>query len=366
MTMIDEDELASGLHDAADAMPVPLAAPTGIPGPTGPSGGRRTWTRWGLVAVAIAVMALAAMGYAIAATRPGAPVTSPASSPGSRIVTATGSGPVSRPARLPSPGLSGHVASAAGSSDTATNGPAQPASTVPPVVAGAGVSPEIEETGQVALGVGSGRLGVVLTQLTNIAVARGGFVASTQTQAGGGGSGVPSGSITLEVPEASFAMTVTQAQTMGKVTSLSTRGTDVTGQYIDLQARIAALEASRQQYLTILAKATTIGDILAVQSQLDTLQSELEQLQGQLQVLTSLTTYATLVVSVTEATSGHHVVTGAPSGLARAWHQTVSGFVDGFEDLVRVAGPALFALLCVAGAALVGRMAWRAGRRRWL
>ena len=76
----------------------------------------------------------------------------------------------------------------------------------------------------------------------------------------------------------------------------------MTGQYVDLQARLAALEASRQQYLTILAKATSIGDILAVQEQLDSIQSQIEQLQGQLQVLTSETSYSTLNVTSTRAT----------------------------------------------------------------
>ena len=46
----------------------------------------------------------------------------------------------------------------------------------------------------------------------------------------------------------------------------------MTGQYVDLQARLTALEDSRQQYLTILAKATSIGDILSVQEQLDSIQ----------------------------------------------------------------------------------------------
>ena len=41
--------------------------------------------------------------------------------------------------------------------------------------------------------------------------------------------------------------------------SLSTKATDVTSQYVDLQSRVVALQASRQQYLTIMAKATTGG-----------------------------------------------------------------------------------------------------------
>ena len=80
-----------------------------------------------------------------------------------------------------------------------------------------------------------------------------------------------------------------QAQALGQTSNLTTKATDVTGQYVDLQARLDALEATRQQYLSILAKATSIGDILSVQEELDSVQTQIEQLQGQLQLLSSQT-----------------------------------------------------------------------------
>ena len=218
-----------------------------------------------------------------------------------------------------------------------------------------------------ALSVGKGRLDPVMTRLMNLAVGLGGFVADTQTQSGTGAVATPSyGSITLQVPEVSFSAVVAQAQTFGGVTSLTTKGTDVTGQYVDLQARIDALQASRTQYLTIMTKATSISDILAVQSQLDTLQSQIEQLQGQLQVLDSQTTYGTLVVSVSEP--GHRSTPPpAPrSGIGAAWHGAVSGFTAAFDGLVRGLGPALFVILCLAALAFVGRLGWRSVRRRAL
>ena len=87
-----------------------------------------------------------------------------------------------------------------------------------------------------------------------------------------------------------------------------------------------------------MTKATSISDILAVQSQLDTLQSQIEQLQGQLQVLDSQTTYGTLVVSVSEP--GHRSTPPpAPrSGIGAAWHGAVSGFTAAFDGLVRGSG----------------------------
>ena len=148
------------------------------------------------------------------------------------------------------------------------------------------------------------------------------------------------------MPEPSFAAVVSEVQHFGHATSVTTTSTDVTGQYVDLQARITALEASRQQYLTIMSQATSIGDILAVQSQLDTLQSQIEQLQGQLSVLDNETTYGSLTVSLAEA--GHRPPPPPPTrtGLDEAWHTGIGGFVSGVEWLIRIAGTTLFVLLC--------------------
>ena len=167
--------------------------------------------------------------------------------------------------------------------------------------------------------------------------------------------------MTLQVPVASFATVLKAAEALGKASRLTTKATDVTAQYVDLQSRITALEASRQQYLTIMTKASSIGDVLAVQAQLDSLQSQIEQLQGQLSVLGSETAYSTLIVAGERG--GHRATITRRSrpapGLAKAWHDSVHGFVDGAEGLIRVAGPVLFALLCLAALFLGGRLSWR-------
>ena len=218
-----------------------------------------------------------------------------------------------------------------------------------------GQSAKIEQTGTLGLTVGRGDLRRTMTQLTGLAGAYGGFVANSQTQSGASSGGPPYGTVTLQVPVDNFSTVLTQAQKLGKTSSLTTKATDVTGQYVDLQSRITALEASRQQYLTIMAKATTVGDVLAVQEQLDTIQGQIEQLQGQLQVLTSETSYSTLTVNVSEGTPAPRPSPLPESGMIRAWHDSVGGFVAGVEDVVRVAGPLLFALLCLAIAVVGGR-----------
>jgi hypothetical protein len=225
-----------------------------------------------------------------------------------------------------------------------------------------GQQTRVKESGAVTVIVPGSRIPYDVDRLMALALGDGGFVASTETQSATAGSPAQ-GTVTLQVPQASFTTALAQVRQLGKVESLNTTATDVTAQYVDLQAQITALEDSRQQYLTIMTKATTIGGILAVQAQLDNLQSQLQQLQGQQKVLDSETTYATLTVTLSQTV----VAPSLPkpqSGLAKAWHAAVGGFVAGCEGVVRVAGPLLFAILLTLVLYLLARSSWRLCRRR--
>ena len=220
---------------------------------------------------------------------------------------------------------------------------------------------KVVSTGTISLSVSSGRIDDSITTLTTLAARQGGFVASSRVIAGTSGSPAR-GVITLRVPQRRFSTLVAAVQKVGRTTSVVTNSTDVTSQYVDYESQISALEASRAQYLSIMAKATTIDEILAVQNQLNTIEVELQQLEGQRNVLDNEAAYGTLTIKLNQHSGSMHV----RSGINRAWTQSVSGFVTGFEGLVRALGPALFALLCLIAVWLVGRPAWRASRRRLL
>lgn len=370
--MIDEDVLSEALRDAADTMEIPegatdrilAAAQTRVPTrrphrlrhlvPAGKPG------RIALLAAAVIVVA-GGISVPLLSSTTGPPKTVAAgpSSVGSPLRGSAGSASAGT-------GVSGPIS--AGAVPAPASGPNVPVSpTAPSLPPGSvGQSAKVEAKGSVSLTIADGSLQSVLGKLTNLVAGDGGFVASTQAQIGPGAGNSSTGSVVLQVPEPSFASLVAQVQKVGHAGSVTTTSTDVTGQVVDLQARITALQASRQQYLTILSKATSIGDILAVQSQLDSLQTQIEQLQGQLDVLNSETTYGTLTVSLTE--SGQRPVAPArqSTGLIKAWHDGIGGFVAGFEWLIRIAGPTLFALLCLVALVALGRFAWRAVRRRML
>jgi hypothetical protein len=218
---------------------------------------------------------------------------------------------------------------------------------------------KIEQTGSLDLTVPHGALSQAMAKLSSLASTYDGFVANSQTQSGSSGD-APSGTVTLQVPVANFGAALKATEALGKPSSVTSKATDVTSQYVDLQSRITALQASRQQYLTIMTKASSVGDVLAVQAQLDGLQSQIEQLQGQLAVLDSETAYSTLTASLREpGPHHHHVVAPSESGALKAWHDSVHGFAEGVDGIIRIAGPALFALLCLAVLLLGGRLTWR-------
>jgi hypothetical protein len=51
------------------------------------------------------------------------------------------------------------------------------------------------------------------------------------------------------------------------------------------------------------------------------------------------------------------------SGVVRSWHDSINGFLAGVDGVIRLAGPVLFALVCLALLWLGGRALWRRYQR---
>lgn len=223
---------------------------------------------------------------------------------------------------------------------------------------------KIESIGSMNLTVP--HLDAAVSALTTAVSGDGGYVAAEQTQSAS--PGVPaSGTVTLQVPQTSFSTLVDQVKRLGVSSAVSTKQVDVTGQYVDLQAQITALQATQQQYLTIMTKAQSIGDILAVQQQLNSVNSQLQQVEGESHLLDKQTTYGTLTVDLTEPSPKPALAPRAapkpPTGLAAAWGSARHGFADGVYWVVRQTGGLAFLVLLAGLLYLLGRIGWRGLRR---
>lgn len=81
-----------------------------------------------------------------------------------------------------------------------------------------------------------------------------------------------------------------------RVTSENILGTDVTDQYVDLQARLDTLNKTKGKFEEILNKAAAVQDILQVQQQLVFIQEQIDALKGQQQYLEQTAKLAKMTV----------------------------------------------------------------------
>jgi hypothetical protein len=152
-------------------------------------------------------------------------------------------------------------------------------------------------------------LGAAVSKGHDAVLALGGYVGqSRQTNDGDKATAI----VAYRVPVARWDETLAAFRGLAtKVLAEQTDAIEVTGQLIDLNARIDNLRASETALQGILEKATKVQDILDVESRLSDVRGQIEQLDAQRAhladqaALSTLTvTYTLPVVAVTEATKG--------------------------------------------------------------
>lgn len=122
----------------------------------------------------------------------------------------------------------------------------------------------------------------------------------------------PVASITYRIPAPRWDATLTALRAIGtEVVREETSAIEVTGQIVDLEARIRNLRASETALQAILADATRISDVLEVQRELTEVRGQIEQLDAQRVRLEDQAAYGTLTttfgvetVAVIEAAKG--------------------------------------------------------------
>jgi len=92
--------------------------------------------------------------------------------------------------------------------------------------------------------------------------------------------------VVVRVPAKSLKATLDYFRSLSiKVSSENLFGTDVTDQYVDIQARLDTLNKTKAKFEEILVKADKVTDILEVQRQIIYIQDQIDSLKGQQQYL---------------------------------------------------------------------------------
>jgi hypothetical protein len=220
------------------------------------------------------------------------------------------------------------------------------------------IGPRIVKTGNLSLRVQRGVFQDRFQQATLVAGRYGGFVASSQT----GEGKHRSGGLVIRVPAERFEQALGDLKRLGRIESQSISGQDVTGEFVDLQARLRNWQAQETVLLRLMAKANTIEDSIVVQRQLQEVQLAIEEIRGQLRVLDDQTAFATVTLSMAEV--GFVPARSKADGLSfgRGWELALDGFVAVLAAVLVGLGY-LIPLGLVALALLAGMLGYRRLRR---
>lgn len=195
---------------------------------------------------------------------------------------------------------------------------------------GNGSEQRIIKQGDLSLLVNS----VATTQLAlqGVAKVHGGFVrdASIYEQ----NDKTLSGYAVIRVEAANFETAMADIRSLAlNVTSENVSGTDVTEQFVDLEAQINNARAEERAYLSLLDRSGSVADLLKVQRELSNVRARIESMEGRLKYLSNQTDLATISVSLSEKPS--LIAPTKDFRLADTVKEALQALVLAFQNVVR-------------------------------
>lgn len=160
---------------------------------------------------------------------------------------------------------------------------------------------KIIRDGSVDLRIEPGTFGTSASQLRQIATDLGGYVASGESRIEQyDDERYAVGWYTIRIPSDRFEDAVDRVEQLGERVSASLSSQDVTEEYVDLEGRLDYWREQEAFYSRLMQEATTIEDLVTLQTRMQDVLLNIEQIEGRLRYLDSRTDFATLTVGLTE------------------------------------------------------------------
>jgi hypothetical protein len=128
--------------------------------------------------------------------------------------------------------------------------------------------------------------------------------------------------LTIRVPADRLDQLIDSIAGLGHVTNRTSQVVDATEDVVDLGARVASQRAGVDRVRALLSEARSIGDVVAIESELTRREADLDSLTGRLNALKDQVALSTLVVDVDKAPitkTDAPQPTGFLAGLAAGW-----------------------------------------------
>ena len=149
-----------------------------------------------------------------------------------------------------------------------------------------------------------------------IAAGAGGYIANTEsTDLEGDAASLK---ISLKVDSNEFDATLAALEKLGSRLSKKTQTQDVTGQLVDLGARLKIMRAQENALRTMLRQASNSVELMDVQERIMRLREEIESLGAQQQSLAGLAALSTIELTLEQSAAGA-VPPGDPNWAQESW-----------------------------------------------
>jgi hypothetical protein len=169
-------------------------------------------------------------------------------------------------------------------------------------------------------------------------------------------------SMTLRVPREQFDSVLALVSGLGKLMSSDQSSEDVTAQYYDTARRLETKKVEEERVLEMIAQATEIDDLLALEERLGLIRTDIELYQTQLLNIDRMAAYSTINVTLTEVLTEEYIIVSDDLGgrlqlaFMRGINNTVIFLQDALLFITEIFIPLLFiAILAIIGLAIFKR-----------
>jgi hypothetical protein len=163
---------------------------------------------------------------------------------------------------------------------------------------GAKTDPSVVRTAYMQVEIGD--VDVARTHLEDRVKAAGGYASSSTRY---GDASAPILEITFRAPATALDDLLAAFRSEGKLLSESINSYEVTMQLVDLEARLKSLRASESAYLDLMKRASSVADVLAVQTELTRVRADIESYDAQRAALADQVAMATITVQLSTPAS---------------------------------------------------------------
>lgn len=201
-----------------------------------------------------------------------------------------------------------------------------------------------------------------------IAESKGGFVVESTQSSSARSTTRDTVMMTIRVPAEKFNEALEEVRkTASRVIVETVKGTDVTEEFIDIEARLKAKKTLEAQFMEIMKRADSVSAALEVQKQLSEVRSEIEKIEGRKRFLENQASLSTIKVKLQTPAAFSANPEGFFSRLKAsmgAGFDAAVNFILGFVAVLIAILP--FLVLIVLPVFLLLRYFWKKWRRKQL